>query len=239
MNRDLQSLIKRTLREYAETLALALLLALVLRFFVLSAYRISTPSMAPNLKVGDFILGFKLPYGFQIPFIEKKVGQPRARRNDILIFKCPYEKSKSCIKRVVGLAGDRIEIKKKKLILNGRVSEYTKLSDRLQKQSRFDLLPFKGSSIVLLESAGRSKRSILVTDQNLSEAYGPIVVPPDHFFALSDYRDDLEDSRSWGVVPNDLIEARAAFIWFSIDWSPTLSGGGPLIRFERIFKSAK
>ena len=112
MNRDFQSLVKRILRDYAETLFLALMLALLLRFFVISAYRISNPSMVPALRVGDFILGFKLTYGFNVPFTSKKVGRPRPQRNEVLIFKCPSELSKSCIKRVIGIPGDRIQISK-------------------------------------------------------------------------------------------------------------------------------
>ena len=234
MNRDFQSLIKRTLREYAETLFLALVLALLLRLFVVAAYRVSNPTMVPNLKVGDFIVGWKLPYGFEIPFTEKKVGRPQPKRNQVLIFKCPFDTSKSCIKRVVALPGDRVQILKKKLLINGRVSTYEALPKGQLSQATVDLISPPKEAALLVEKSGAARRKILITSDELDEKYGPLIVPPGHFFVLSDFRDQKEDSREWGVVPFDLIEARALFVWFSIDWSPSLNNDAPRIRWNRI-----
>lgn len=233
ISRDLQDTLKKVLREYAETLALAILLAIILRVFVVSAYRISNPTMVPTLRVGDFIVGYKLPYGFTIPFTEKKIGRPRPRRNELLVFRCPNNVIASCVKRVVALPGDRVEIKNKKLFINGVAARYKKLNVKLS-----DLVPQPNSYAVLRESIGGVTRSIYVTDSDLKESYGPYIVPPGHFFALSDNRDGGEDSRTWGGVPFDLIEARAILTWFSLDWSPTVKepGAGPRVRSERIFR---
>jgi signal peptidase I len=233
LSRDLRDTIKRVLREYAETLALAIVLALILRIFVISAYRISNTTMLPTLRVGDFIVAYKLPYGFTIPFTEKKIGQPRPRRNDLLVFRCPHNPIATCIKRVVALPGDRVEIRKKKLIINGEAGEYRKLNMRLQ-----DLVEPPDAYAVLRETLNGARRNIYVTDQNLNENYGPYIVPPGHFFALSDNRDDMDDSRTWGAVAFSAIEARALLTWFSVDWSPTVAAepGGPRIRAERIFR---
>lgn len=241
MNRDFQSLIKRILREYAETLFLALVLALLLRFFVISAYRISNPSMIPGLRVGDFILGFKLSYGFNVPFTSKKIGTPRPKRNEVLIFKCPTDLGKSCIKRVVGIPGDRIQISKKKLIINGKVARYEKISEQVTSEVVKDLIQQPKERVILKESVNGVSRRIFLSSQDLDEQYGPLIVPPGHIFVLSDNRDDKEDSRKWGVVPISLIEAKAAGVWFSIDWSPTLreDGGGPRIRYERLFEAVR
>jgi signal peptidase I len=241
MNRDFQSLIKRILREYAETLFLALVLALILRFFVISAYRIPNPSMIPTLRVGDFILGYKLSYGFNVPFTSKKVGRPRPQRNEVLIFKCPSDLSQSCIKRVVGLPGDRLQISKKKLIINGKVARYEKISDQVTNEVVKDLIQPPPERVILKESVNGVSRQIFISSEDLDEQYGPLIVPPGHVFMLSDNRDDKEDSRKWGVVPISLIDAKAIGVWFSIDWSPTLSqaGAGPRIRFERLFERVR
>lgn len=235
IGRDLQDTLKRVLREYAETLFLALLLALLLRVFVVSAYRISNASMVPAMRVGDFIMGYKLPYGFTIPFTDTKVGQPKPKRNEVLIFKCPGDPTVNCVKRVIGLPGDRIQIIKKKLFLNGMLARYSPLSKKEAAEIVNDLFQKPKDYALLREQIGIMARDIFITGANLGEKYGPLIVPPGHFFVLSDNRDGSEDSRQWGVIPVKSIEARALFVWFSIDWSPTLNGAGPRIRFDRIF----
>jgi signal peptidase I len=232
ISRELQDTIKKVLREYAETLALAILLAIILRIFVLSAYRISNPTMIPSLRVGDFIVGYKLPYGFTIPFTEKKIGHPKPKKNDLLIFRCPNNTLVACVKRVVALPGDRVEIQNKMLIVNGEVAKYAKIDLNLP-----DLVPQPPVYAVLRESIGGVTRAIYITGSDLKEAFGPYIVPPDHFFALSDNRDGVDDSRTWGAIPFKFIEARAFLTWFSLDWSPTVTeaGSGPRIRPERIF----
>lgn len=235
ISRDFQDTLKRVLREYAETLFLALLLAFLLRVFVVSAYRISNPSMVPSMKVGDFILGYKLPYGFNLPFTDTKIGQPRPKRNEVLIFKCPSDPNQNCIKRVIGVPGDRIQIVKKRLLLNGKLASYAPLSQEQASELLKDLFQQPKDYALLREKAAGDARQIFISGTNLSEKYGPLIVPPGHFFVLSDNRDGSEDSRQWGVIPAKSIEARALFVWFSIDWSPTLNGSGPRIRFDRIF----
>jgi signal peptidase I len=121
LGRDLQESLKRLLREYAEALVLALILALVLRHFVLASYKVTSESMAPMLKAGDFILGLKLPYGAKLPFAAHKIGRIRARRGDIAILKCQQEPAAPlCLKRVIGLPGDRLEIVDHQLMRNGQ-----------------------------------------------------------------------------------------------------------------------
>ena len=120
ISRELQESLKKILRDYAEALFFAVLLALLLRSFVLASYRVTSGSMAPSLVPGDFILGFKLPYGLNLPFSDERVGESRILLGELAVFKCKSgSRVSSCIKRVVGLPGDRIEVKAGQLIRNG------------------------------------------------------------------------------------------------------------------------
>lgn len=231
LGRDLRDTILRLLRDYSEALLLAILMAVILRTFVLSAYKISNLTMEPNLKLGDFIIGYKLPYGVNIPFTDLHVGQGRPRRGEVLLFKCPRKTDLICMKRVVGLEGDRIEIRGKRLFVNGRRARYVKSS---QKPS--EILSQQGDFVVLTESLGESSRDILVSNIKSNSDFGPLVVPPRTFFALGDNRDFSEDSRHWGPVPLSSIEARALFVWLSVAWMPQDDGGyRSHLRWDRIF----
>jgi signal peptidase I len=110
----------RLMREYTESLIVAICLALVLRFFVISAYKIPTGSMLPTLKVGDFIFAYKLPYGFPVPFSNgQRWGSTLPQRGDVVVFRYPGNENVNYVKRVVGLPGDQIAIKNKKLVIKG------------------------------------------------------------------------------------------------------------------------
>ena len=117
LGRDLRDAVLRLLRDYSEALGLAILMAVILRFFVFGAYKISNPTMEPNLKLGDFVIGYKLPYGVNIPFSDAHVGHSAPRRGEVIVFRCPKTPETYCVKRAVGLPGDRVEIKGKRLIV--------------------------------------------------------------------------------------------------------------------------
>lgn len=120
ISRDLQESLKKILRDYAEALFFAVLLALLLRSFVLASYRVTSGAMSPSLVPGDFILGFKLPYGLRLPFSNELVGEAQIALGELAVFKCQSGgRTSSCIKRVIGLPGDRIEVKAGQLIRNG------------------------------------------------------------------------------------------------------------------------
>jgi signal peptidase I len=120
ISRDLQESLKKILRDYAEALFFAVLLALLLRSFVLASYRVTSSSMSPSLIPGDFILGFKLPYGLKLPFTESTVGEPRVKLGELAVFKCRYNgRVSSCVKRVMGLSGDRIDVRGGQFFRNG------------------------------------------------------------------------------------------------------------------------
>ena len=222
--------IKRALREYAEALIVAILIAVFLRVFIVSAYKIPTSSMSPNLKVGDFIFVNKIIFGFEWPiFTGKKFSFRSPERGDVVVFKCPQEKSVSCVKRVVGLPGDKIQIIKKNLVVNDEIARY--------KKGKFQSIEEQEvGNALLIESVQGKQRAIIITSEPESESFGPIIVPPEHFFVLGDSRDTSDDSRFWGAIPYSSLQGKVMFVWMSLDWSKTWQNKGwPRVRWERLF----
>lgn len=180
---------KSTFREYAEAAAIAVLLALFIRTFVVQAFKIPSGSMEPTLLVGDHILVNKFIYGIKIPFVRSTlvpIGEPD--RGDVIVFIYPVDKSKDFIKRVIGLPGDTIRIEGKRIIINGKVYE--------DKHGFYT--PSGGGA-----------------DPERTQGYGPITVPPDSYFVLGDNRDQSYDSRFWGFVPEESIKGKAFIIYWS------------------------
>ncbi len=230
---------KLVFREYFESLSVAIVLALVIRFFVLTAYKIPTGSMIPTLKVGDFVFASKLSYGVPIPFSSgKRLGEKMPQRSDVIVFRFPADESIHYVKRIVGLPGDRIEIRDKKLIVNEKVLDYSPLNT----DEIIGDLPGKTYFTVLAEqgSKDRPARTIMIAKDNETEFFGPVIVPPEHVFVLGDNRDSSEDSRYWGMVPLRNIEGRVFVIWMSFDWNRSWAGGRlPGVRWERLFDGIK
>ncbi len=233
LGRELRDSVLRLLRDYSEALFLAILMAVILRLFVISAYKISNSTMEPNLKLGDFIIGYKLPYGIDIPFSEKRIGKTVPARGEIIIFKCPKNLNQFCVKRVIGLPGDRVEIRGKRLIVNGRAYKYLKSVDVPTPS-----FSTPNAIAILKESQkGQPPRNIIVSNVKETNDFGPYIVPPDAFFALGDNRDFSEDSRHWGAIPLASIESRALFVWLSIEWQKKPSGAySSSVRWRRMLK---
>lgn len=220
-------------REYAESLFIAVGLALILRFFVVSTYHIPSASMVPSLKPGDLLLAYKLPYGLAIPFSSKKLGGAHPERGDVVVFRCPYQTSKSCIKRVVALPGDRVEIKQHRLFINERPAKYSSPD----KAILADLPQYHKGYVPLRESLAGDERLVLISGSKEAATFGPVVVPPGRFFVLADNRGEGEDSRKWGTVPMELLEARVLTVWLSLSWGRSgASEAWPSFRWERVFK---
>jgi signal peptidase I len=194
---------KSALREYAEALIIALFLAVLLRTFFIQAYEIPSGSMEPTLLVGDHILANKLVYGFRMPdsiFGLSPGGLPYGHylfrlepihRGDVVVFVYPRNPSEDYIKRVIGIAGDVVEIKAGKVWLNG--------APMADPHAHFEV-----------PDAERSTASV-------RDYFGPVTVPPGKLFMMGDNRDDSSDSRFWGFAPEDNVEGRAMNIYWSWD----------------------
>jgi signal peptidase I len=196
---------KSVARDWAEALVVAFLIAMVIRAFILQAYRIPSSSMEDTLLKGDHILATKFTYGLTIPFTTEKIwGADRIpQRGDIIIFTFPQNHAMDFVKRVIGLPGDTLEIRDKKVYINGKpyVTGTEKYTDP------FSLSPGQGK----------------VRDNS-----GSVVVSPGHVFVMGDNRDQSYDSRFWGQVPIENIKGKAFIIYFS--WTSEK----PWIRYWRI-----
>lgn len=194
---------KSVLREYGEALGIALLLAILIRTFFIQAYEIPSGSMEPTLLVGDHILANKLVYGFRMPdsiFGLTPFGLPYGRylfrlepihRGDVVVFVYPRNPSEDYIKRVIGIAGDVVQIKAGKVWLNG--------APMPDPHAHFEV-----------PDDDRSTAQV-------RDYFGPVTVPPGNLFMMGDNRDDSSDSRFWGFAPENNVEGRAMVIYWSWD----------------------
>lgn len=184
---------KSTFREYAEAIGLALLLALFIRTFIVQAFKIPSGSMIPTLQIGDHILVNKLAYGIRIPFWGQYIVQfGKPQRGDVIVFVFPEDRSKDFIKRVIGVGGDLVEIRDKRVYINGRPVKDTHAH-------------FEGD-----DSPGGGP--VYIRDD-----YGPRRVPGGHVFVMGDNRDRSYDSRFWGFVKLQEVRGKAFLIYWSWD----------------------
>jgi signal peptidase I len=183
---------KSVVREYAEAIAIAILLALLIRTFIVQAFKIPSGSMIPTLQVGDHILVNKFIYATKIPFTDMRILPVRdPERLDIIVFKYPEDESKDFIKRIIGTPGDAVEIRDKVIYINGQP---------------------------LVESyAIHQEPSMFSEEIQPRDNFGPVVIPEDSYFVMGDNRDQSLDSRFWGVVKAGKIKGKAFIIYWSWD----------------------
>jgi signal peptidase I len=203
---------KSALREYFESLVIAVVLALFVRTWVFQAFKIPSGSMEPNLLVGDHLIVNKMEFAPAAGALEAALAPRRQiRRGDIVVFKSPEEPERDLIKRVVGLPGDRLELHRKRISINGKVLDE----------------PFV--QFLRPPSTDGPPRT-----DDLTEEYGPVTVPDHQYFMMGDNRDNSQDSRYWGFLPESYVKGRALFIYFSFDPGASVGGlfGAP--RWRRI-----
>jgi signal peptidase I len=196
--------------EWAKSFQLAVLLFLVIRAFVVEAFKIPSGSMEGTLLVGDFLLVNKLVYGAEIPFAHKRLPAVRTpQRGDVIVFQWPTDPSKNFVKRLVGLPGDTLAMQEGTLIRNGAAQR-----ERYVHHSEPGVDP-AGDEF-------RWQRDHLVKTAEASMAYhpsrnnwGPLVVPAHHLFVLGDNRDNSLDSRYWGFVPDSLVRGQPLMVYYS------------------------
>ncbi|MCB1155423.1 MAG: signal peptidase I [Deltaproteobacteria bacterium] len=204
-----------TVREYVEVVVTALILALFIRSFVFQAFKIPSGSMIPTLLVGDHLVVNKFIYGFEVPFMDKKILPfSRPKRGDIIVFKFPNDPSKDFIKRVIGIPGDKIEVRGKQVYVNDEPLA-------LEREGTYDYVDtfeIEQSAELLDEKIGEKTHAILLSSHFSGADQGPWYVPEHKYFCMGDNRDHSNDSRYWGFVDFDAIRGKAMFIYFS--WPP-------------------
>ncbi len=208
--------------EYARSFFPVLLIVLLLRSFVVEPFRIPSGSMMPTLLVGDFILVNKFTYGIRWPVLNSKVieiGAPE--RGDVAVFRYPKQPDLDYIKRIIGLPGDHIAYYNKTLFVNGEQVPRERIGPYASPSGR------SGSLEVYAERLGEVEHQILVTPTKFGHE-GEYVVPAGEYFVMGDNRDNSNDGRYWGYVPEDHLVGKAFMIWMNWDW------GGEGILWSRI-----
>lgn len=216
-------------KDYVITIAVSVLLALIVRTFIITAYRVPTGSMQPALKAGDFIFSYRLAYGFHSP-VGGDLAEPKIpERGDVVVFSYPNQPQTSYVKRVIALPGDHVQIVGGKLLVNGTALEY-------QLEPVGEDNPNPDSFDIYLEKDGGQSRRVIFQKNDSSQNFGPLVVPPGELFLLGDNRDASDDSRYWGTVPISQVYGKVLFIWLSLDWQKRWGGDRyPGIRWNRVF----
>jgi signal peptidase I len=189
---------KSVTREYFESIVIAVVLALFVRTWAVQAFKIPTGSMENNLLIGDHLLVNKFVFGPAASGLEAALLPMRdIRRGDIVVFKYPDEPERDFIKRVIGLPGETLELRNKKVYINGQPLEepYVHFLDA--------------------DQAGQE-----ITSFDVRERYGPVQVPVGQYFVMGDNRDNSQDSRYWGFLPRSYIKGKALMIYWSYDPGP-------------------
>jgi signal peptidase I len=180
---------KSTFREYAESILIAVLLALFIRTFVVQAFKIPSGSMIPTLLIGDHILVNKFIYGPRIPYTHYHLFSfKRPQRREVVVFLEPAEREKDFIKRVIGLPGETIQVVDRRVYINGKPLD--------EKQYAYFSNPSYGREL---------------------DNFGPVNIPENSYFMMGDNRENSSDSRVWGPVPFHLIKGKAFLIYWSWD----------------------
>jgi signal peptidase I len=185
---------KSTAREYFESIVIAVILALFIRTWVVQAFKIPTGSMENNLLVGDHLLVDKFVFSPAPTAIERALLPVReVKRGDVIVFKYPMEPERDFIKRVIGLPGETLELKKKVVYINGQ--------------------PLKEDYVHFLVPIGAGGLEAM----DKRDDYGPVTVPEGYYFAMGDNRDNSQDSRWWGFLSRDYIKGKALMVYWSYE----------------------
>jgi signal peptidase I len=198
---------KSTLREYFESIVIAVILALFVRTWVVQAFKIPTGSMENNLLVGDHLLVNKFVYGPTASSLERTILPiGTIHRGDVVVFKYPEDPERDFIKRVIGLPGETLEVRQKKVYINGKALDE----------------PY----VHFLQPAGANGEFAAF---DVREQYGPVTVPEGHYFVMGDNRDNSQDSRYWGFLPREYVKGKALIVYWSFSTDGEESSDGSAI----------
>lgn len=203
--------------DQARSLFSVFLIVFFLRTFFIGNFLIPTASMTPTLPVGDFIFVNKTAYGIRAPFTNHtliKVGEPK--RGDIAVFHFPVNPNVDFVKRIVGLPGDVISYKNKMLTINGKKLEYTNCNRDAVNYYNLNIAGGSGDT-VCTEDLDGVKHPVDWVESVKGVDFEDLKVPPGHYFVMGDNRDNSEDSRYWGFVPESDLVGKAKIVWMSWD----------------------
>ena len=228
-----------------KSISIAIFIALIIRSFIFEPFNIPSGSMKPNLLVGDFIFVSKWSYGFSrhalpfsLPLIPNKILSKIPQRGEVVVFKTPENNRTDYIKRVIGLPGDKIQISKGSIIINGNKILKKKIKDFIDNDNNASNKRVRSYKEYFYDL----EFNVLdLVDNGIADNTQIFTVPENHFFVLGDNRDNSQDSRFFstvGFIPYENLVGKAQFIFFSLENSRFLQiwKWPNSIRFERIFK---
>jgi signal peptidase I len=218
------------LRDYGGTVLIAVVVALLIRFFLIEAYRIPSPAMRPTLEPGDTIFVEKWPFGLRLPWTDDPLTTPRRpRHGEVVVFTFEGAQTRDYIKRVLGLPGDTVEVQNGIFLLNGKSTE----------------VPGTRKADCATETTPEGTQYGVCFDPPLIENFAPKVVPENSFFVLGDFRGRTDKEvgadkniHAWGIFPMTSLRGSALWLWLSLDPGNRGSANGlfPSIRFDRMFR---
>ena len=205
--KGIEAPVKSKTREYVESILWAIVLALIIRTCVVQSFKIPSGSMEDTLVIGDCLLVNKFIYGIRVPFTDLRLPSLRdPKRGDVIVFKYPEDRSKDFIKRLIGVPGDEIQVRNKRVYVNGNL-----YANPHEVHKDPQTLP---------------------RELNQRDNFGPVRVPANGYFVMGDNRDNSYDSRFWGFVPQADVVGRAFIKYWSWDqsrWLPRWQRIGKLI----------
>lgn len=220
---------KETIKEWVITIVVALVVAFFFRTVFFEPRQIPTGSMIPSIKIHEFIFVKMFEYDWHIPYTTSSLVHRRdPEPGDIIVFPYPVDPSKDYIKRVIAGPGDVVEVRNKRVYINGEALklkpiEASQVGPISTKYEDFSVSFFK-------ETRGQYSYTVMHINERATRDYGPRTVPADKYFVMGDNRDDSLDSRIWGFVDREEIIGRGSMIWLSFDIDRF-----PWVRFERLF----
>ncbi len=235
---------KSGLRETIETIVYAVLIAVLVRTFAYEPFNIPSGSMNPTLLVGDYLFVSKYSYGysrhsfpFSFPPFSGRVLGGEPERGDIAVFKWPRDNEKDYIKRIVGLPGDKIQVRNGVVSVNGEPVSRRRIADFMAPGQHGNVVTMAQYLETLPN--GRSYTVAEMTEFGGFDNTPLYTVPEKHYFAMGDNRDNSQDSRDWGFIPAENLVGRAEILFYSSNgsahiWEVWKWPGA--IRFSRLFQ---
>jgi len=203
--------------DWSRSLFPVLLIVLVFRSFMFEPFKIPSGSMVPTLLVGDFIVVNKFTYGLRLPVLNTKfIDLNDPQRGDVVVFRFPQDDKINYIKRVIGLPGDTVVYRNKQLFINGEpvsasdAGRYTRHASKCSQP--------RGGEHRLEEQLGDINHSILQRNGINQRRTQTWRIPEGHYFVMGDNRDNSNDSRFWGFVPERNLVGKAVLIWLNFDY---------------------
>lgn len=211
--------------ENVKGFAVVIAIFLAFRAFIAEAYRIPSGSMIPTLLVGDWLFVNKMVYGPHVPFTDMRIpGYREPARGDVVVFESPYqadeaargnEATPTLVKRLIGIGGDTLYMRHAVLFVNGVESD--RPASAIDPTRQVPAQPDYPDQLFAWQNryALSSSRFGAAPAEPSHDNWGPIVVPPNHFFMMGDNRYDSKDSRYWGFVPRDNVRGEPMFVYYS------------------------